>query len=76
MRFGRLRLLLCTHSVMPGKQRNGVTIGRPVKCMTAGAATPSAQFITDRFENEALTLNKANWKLLMAKSEEATSKFQ
>ena len=61
---------------MPGSQRDGVTIGKPVKCMTAGAATPTAQFITDRFENEALTLNKANWKVLMDKSEEATKKYQ
>lgn len=60
---------------MPGQQRDGCTVGMAVKCMTAGAATPTAEFMVERFENEKLTLDGANWETLWAKSEEATNEY-
>ena len=60
---------------MPSEQRNSCTVGMPSKCMSAGVATPSAPFMVERFEHEALTLNQNNWETLWTKSEDATNKF-
>ena len=45
---------------MPGDFIENTVVGMPVKCITAGVATPTAENIATRFEHERLSLDLAN----------------
>eukprot|EP00929_Paragymnodinium_shiwhaense_P077293 TRINITY_DN39802_c0_g1_i1.p1 TRINITY_DN39802_c0_g1~~TRINITY_DN39802_c0_g1_i1.p1 ORF type:complete len:373 (-),score=47.71 TRINITY_DN39802_c0_g1_i1:70-1188(-) len=57
---------------MPGEWIEKTPVGLPVKCMTEGKPTPTSESIVKRFQNEALTMSKANRDLLWTHSEKAT----
>jgi len=56
---------------MPGDRVQETTCGKPVKCMTAGRATPTQEWMAEAFENEKLTLDPANHELLWSASVKA-----
>jgi len=56
---------------MPGDRVQETTCGMPVKCMTAGRATPTQEWMSKTFEDEKLTLDPANHELLWSVSVKA-----
>lgn len=60
---------------MPGLLIENTPVGMPVKCMTAGLPTPVDESMRKRFNNEELTMNAANHKLLWEASEKVTEIF-
>lgn len=60
---------------MPGEFIQNTVVGMPVKCITAGEPTPSAERIAARFENEKLTMDPANQRLLWEVSKRETQKY-
>jgi len=61
---------------MPKDFANNSATGLPVKCMTAGRATPFDESMRERFNGEALTTNRENHALLWSESETATEEFR
>lgn len=57
---------------MPGTQREGMTMGMPVKCISEGSPAGDApDWIKEKFEKEMLSLHKPNHDLLWKASEDA-----
>lgn len=60
---------------MPGEMVEMTPVGIPVKCMTAGKATPATDMMAAMFSNEEMTCSLANQALLWTESEKATEVF-
>ena len=57
---------------MPKDQNQGCTVGKPVKCMEGAiSANDAPEWISTKFEKEALTMSKENQDCLWAASEAA-----
>merc|ERR1712187_842041 len=61
--------------LMPGELVKKTVVGWPVKCMSAGVATPPSKWIENAFENEKLTLDVANQELLWKASMAAVGEW-